>query len=86
MPAEALRIDKFLWHIRLFKSRSLAQVAIEQGHIRINGERAQRAHLAVHIGDVITLPRGEGVMALRILAIPLRRGPAAEAQGCYVCL
>jgi ribosome-associated heat shock protein Hsp15 len=86
MPAEALRIDKFLWHIRLFKSRSLAQVAIEQGHIRINGERAQRAHLAVHIGDVITLQRGEGVMALRILAIPLRRGPAAEAQGCYVCL
>jgi ribosome-associated heat shock protein Hsp15 len=86
MSAEALRIDKFLWHIRLFKSRSLAQLAIAQGCIRINGERAQRAHLAVHIGDIITLPRGEDVIVLRILAIPLRRGPAAEAQGYYVLL
>jgi ribosome-associated heat shock protein Hsp15 len=86
MSAEALRIDKFLWHIRLFKSRSLAQLAIAQGRIRINGERAQRAHLAVHIGDIITLPRGEDVIVLRILAIPLRRGPAADAQGYYVLL
>jgi ribosome-associated heat shock protein Hsp15 len=86
MTAEALRIDKFLWHIRLFKSRTLAQVAVEQGHIRINGERVPRAHIMVHIGDVITLPRGEDVIALQILAIPLRRGPAAEAQDYYVLL
>jgi ribosome-associated heat shock protein Hsp15 len=86
MPGQALRIDKFLWHIRLFKSRALALVAIEQGHIRINGERALRAHIMVHIGDVITLPRGEDVIALRILAMPLRRGPAAEARGFYMCL
>ena len=81
-----LRLDKLLWYLRLSKSRSQAQALIEEGHIRINGERAVKTSVCVHAGDVITLPRVEGVMAIRIDILPQRRGPAAEAQSHYSCL
>ena len=78
-----LRIDKMLWHLRLIKSRSLAQALIADGHVRINGKRVEKSSIEVKIGDTITLPRGDGALAVRILSIPPRRGPAAEAQACY---
>lgn len=81
--ADGLRIDKFLWHIRLSKSRSTAQALIGKGHVRINGARVERSSILVHIGDTITLPRGEAVLAIRVLTVPSRRGPALEAQACY---
>lgn len=81
--ANRLRIDRYLWHIRLLKSRTMAQGLIEQGHIRLNGIRVVKTAATVQVGDVITLPVRDRVLTLEILAIPLRRGPAAEAQGCY---
>lgn len=81
--AATLRIDKFLWFVRLARSRSHAQKLAEEGHIRLNGRRIERAHAAVRSGDLITLPHGNGARVVRVSALPVRRGPAAEALACY---
>lgn len=78
-----MRIDKFLWFARLAKSRSAAQAMAEQGIMRLNGRRIERAHSATRVGDLITLAQGDRIRVVRILALPARRGPAAEAQACY---
>jgi ribosome-associated heat shock protein Hsp15 len=81
-----VRIDKLLFFLRLTKSRAIAQTIAETGHIRINGRRIDRAHQKVAIGDLLTLPHGQGVRVIRLLALPTRRGPAPEAQSCYLAL
>lgn len=78
-----MRVDKLLWYLRLARSRPLAQAMAEAGHIRINGRRIERSHLKVGCGDVLTVPLPSGVRVIEILALPLRRGPAPEAQACY---
>lgn len=83
MAGATLRIDKLLWHLRLSKSRSLAQALIGEGHVRLNGNRVEKPSAEVKVGDTITLPRGQGALAIRLLSIPPRRGPAPEAQACY---
>lgn len=79
----SLRIDRLLWFLRLAPSRSMAQKLVETGHIRIGGQRVSKAAYMVHAGDVLTLPLHSGVRVLQIIAIPARRGPAAEAAACY---
>ncbi|QGP77914.1 RNA-binding S4 domain-containing protein [Sphingobium sp. CAP-1] len=79
----SLRIDKYLWFARLAKSRSAAQKLAEDGHIRLNGRRIDRAHAPVRAGDLITFPHGDSVRVVRVQALPVRRGPAPEAQACY---
>ncbi len=83
---QTLRIDKLLWYLRLYKSRSLAQIAIESGHIRLDGRRIERTSALVKMGDTITLPQGESAIAIRIASLPLRRGPAQEARAHYIRL
>jgi ribosome-associated heat shock protein Hsp15 len=78
-----MRIDKLLWHLRLTKSRSLAQSLVISGHVRLNGKRVEKSSAEVKTGDSITLPKGDGAMAFQLLSIPPRRGPPAEAQACY---
>ena len=78
-----MRIDKLLWFLRLAKSRPIAQAMAAQGHIRLNGRRVERAHHKVSPGDVLVVPRGQGVQVIELLALPVRRGPAPEAQSCY---
>lgn len=78
-----LRIDKLLWFARLSKSRSAAQKLAEDGHIRLNGRRIERAHAPVRSGDLITFPHGDAVRVVRVIQLPTRRGPAPEAQACY---
>lgn len=82
-PGVSLRLDKLLWHLRFAKSRSVAHAMVERGHIRINGRRVEKASAAVRIGDVLTLPFGEDVRVIRLLALPPRRGPVSEALACY---
>ncbi|CAN1496603.1 COG1188 Ribosome-associated heat shock protein implicated in the recycling of the 50S subunit (S4 paralog) [Sphingomonadaceae bacterium] len=84
MALASLRIDKLLWHLRLSKSRSLAQVLVAEGHIRLNGRRVEKPSAEVKVGDALTIPRGDAVLAIRVVAIPPRRGPASEAQACYL--
>jgi ribosome-associated heat shock protein Hsp15 len=81
--AETLRLDKFLWFARIVKTRSLAQTLAEEGRLRISGRVADRAHTAVRVGDVLSFAvRGE-VRVLRVEALPVRRGPPAEARALY---
>ena len=81
-----LRLDKLLWFLRLARTRAAAQERIAAGHIRLNGRRVERSAQAVEVGDVVTLPMGPTVRVIEVLALPVRRGPAAEAQACYRAL
>ena len=83
MADENLRLDKFLWFARLAKTRSAAQALAQAGHLRLDGRRVERAHVAVKVGSVLCLPTQAGSRVVRIDAIPLRRGPAPEARACY---
>jgi ribosome-associated heat shock protein Hsp15 len=78
-----MRIDKLLWYLRLAKTRSIAQTMAEEGHMRLNGRRVDRAHQKVGTGDVLTVALGQRVRVIELIALPQRRGPAPEAQSCY---
>ncbi len=78
-----MRIDRFLYFIRLVKSRTLAQALIEAGHVRIDGKRVEKCSEEVRPGSTIALPLHDRVRILKVLGVPKRRGPAAEARTCY---
>ena len=78
-----MRLDRYLYFIRLVKSRTLAQGLIEQGTVRIDGKRVAKTSEEVRAGSVIALPLHGRVRVLRVLALPGRRGPANEARYCY---
>jgi ribosome-associated heat shock protein Hsp15 len=78
-----MRVDKYLYCIRLIKSRTQAQALIEQGRTRIDGKRVEKVSEPVRVGSVIALPLRDQVRVLRVLALPNRRGPAPEARACY---
>jgi ribosome-associated heat shock protein Hsp15 len=80
--AATLRIDKWLWCARFFKSRGLAQEAVEGGHVQVNGERV-KASRQVRIGDMLRVTRERERYELQVTGIPSRRGPAAEARLHY---
>src|ERR1700686_3422955 len=77
------RIDKWLWHTRFFKTRSLATAAINGGKVHLNAERVKPAH-RVRVGDRLSLRLLGIVAAFEVLGLPRRRGPAAEAQTCFL--
>jgi len=79
----ALRLDKFLYFIRFAKSRAKSVTLIEAGHVRIDGRPITSIRDDVRVSQTITLVIGGKVRAIRVLAIPARRGPAPEAQACY---
>ncbi len=83
MSAERIRIDKWLWHARFYKTRALAQTAAASGRIRRNGARVEKASLEVKPGDVLTLGRGREIVVVRILGCGIRRGPPSEARALY---
>lgn len=83
MTEPGLRIDKWLWHARFFKSRSLATRHCVQGRMRVNGNRVTKPHAMVHQGDVLTFPKGPRIYVVRIAALGARRGPAKEAVTLY---
>lgn len=78
-----MRIDRFLYCIRLVKSRTLAQSLVEAGHVRIDRKRVGKPSDAVRVGSVVALPLGGEVRVVRVLALPARRGPPGEARSCY---
>ena len=78
-----MRLDRYLFFIRLVKSRTLAQALIEEGHVRIDGKRVAKPSEEVREGSVIALPLYGRVRILRVTALPVRRGPAAEARTHY---
>jgi ribosome-associated heat shock protein Hsp15 len=80
--ADRHRIDKWLWHVRLFKTRSLAAEAVNGGKVKRDGERVKAAH-ALRIGQQLSVTLGERAIDLVVLSLPPRRGPATQAQSCY---
>ncbi len=78
-----MRIDRYLHCIRLAKSRTLAQAIVAAGHVRIDGKRVEKPSEEVRIGSIIALPLGDRVRVLRVVSLPHRRGPPAEARQCF---
>jgi ribosome-associated heat shock protein Hsp15 len=78
----AARLDRWLFGVRLFKSRSVAAEAVGGGKVHLNGERVKPSH-EVKPGDTVTFTRGAVVFECVVTAVPLRRGPASEAARCY---
>lgn len=78
-----MRIDRFLYFVRLTKSRTLAQAIVAEGHLRIDGRRAAKPSEEVRVGSVIAMPLHGRVRIIRVAAIPARRGPASEARLAY---
>jgi ribosome-associated heat shock protein Hsp15 len=78
-----VRIDCFLHFVRLVKSRTLAQAIIDQGHVRVDGRRVDKHAHEVRAGSIVALPLHDRVRVLKVIALPVRRGPTREAQACY---
>lgn len=78
-----LRLDKWLWHARFARTRSLAAKLVAEARFRINGKPTDKAHHAVRAGDVLTFPLGPHIRVIKVLALGVRRGPAPEARLLY---
>jgi ribosome-associated heat shock protein Hsp15 len=78
-----VRIDRFLFFIRLTKSRTLAQAVVDTGHVRIDGRRVHKSSEEVRAGSILALPLRDRVRIIRVLSLPARRGPAGEARQHY---
>ncbi|MBY6046453.1 RNA-binding S4 domain-containing protein [Vannielia litorea] len=84
-PGEAtsLRIDKWLFHARFFKTRSLAAKLVSEGKLRVDGTPISKPSRTVSPGDTLTFPKDRHIRVIRIVALGTRRGPAPEAQALY---
>ena len=79
----ALRLDKWLWYARFFKTRAMATRAIAGGRFRLNGEVMSKPHRAAIIGQTVIFAQADTIRVIRIVALGSRRGPAAEAMLLY---
>ncbi|SFR55112.1 RNA-binding S4 domain-containing protein [Litoreibacter janthinus] len=82
--APKIRLDKWLWHARFFKTRTLAAKQVSGGHVRVNANKVDKAATKVGPGDTLTFPQGTQIRVVEIAACGLRRGPAPEAQALYL--
>jgi ribosome-associated heat shock protein Hsp15 len=78
-----LRVDKWLWCARFFKTRSLAADAVGGGKVHVNRERVKPSR-TVRPGDLLEITVGVDVITVEVRSIPVRRGPATEARLCYL--
>lgn len=84
---ETMRLDRFLWFARLVKTRAAAQDLATSGRLRLDGRVVERAAVPVRVGTVVAFATPGGrVRAVRVAALPPRRGPPAEGRACYVDL
>jgi len=77
-----LRLDRWLWCARFYKSRAQAATAVSNGRVQVGGQRAKPAR-PVHIGDSVTVALGGRELELLVRGLPHRRGPASEARLSY---
>ena len=82
-PESSIRLDKWLWHARFFKSRSLANKICGSGRVRVDGAVIEKAHFGARVGQVVTFPQARRIWVVKILRLGRRRGPAPEAQLLY---
>jgi ribosome-associated heat shock protein Hsp15 len=82
-PAEGQRIDRWLWHARLTRTRGAAAALADSGYVRVNGQRVRAASRVVHPGDVITVALQHTVRVVKVRGFVERRGPAATGATLY---
>ena len=78
-----VRVDKWLWYARFFKTRSLASKIVASGVVRLNADKISKPSAVVQPDDVLTFPQGHLIRVIRVTSIGTRRGPAMEAQELY---
>ncbi|WP_037498843.1 RNA-binding S4 domain-containing protein [Sphingomonas jaspsi] len=78
-----MRLDRYLFFVRLLKSRTQAQALIDTGRVRIDGRHVVKCSEEIRTGSTVTLPLHGHVRVIRVTALPARRGPAAEARLHY---
>ncbi|HSC47979.1 MAG TPA: S4 domain-containing protein [Gammaproteobacteria bacterium] len=78
----SVRLDKWLWAARVFKTRALATVAVNGGKVHVNGGRVKPAR-EVRLGDLIAVTREQASMEMVVRGLSAKRGPAREAQTLY---
>lgn len=78
-----MRLDKWLWHARFFRSRTLASEFCETAGVRIAGQPVRKAHYQLRVGDVLTFTQGAHVRVIRVLALNERRVSAPLAREFY---
>ena len=83
MTPPVLRLDKWLWFARFFKSRTLAAKLCQSRRIRINRTVIGKSKTLISEGDIVTFPKGSYVRIIKILKLGKRRGPALEAKTLY---
>lgn len=81
--SESLRLDRWLWFARFFKSRSLAARVCADRRVRVNGAVVAKPDHRVRTGDVLTFPQGREIRVVRVAGIGSRRGPAVEARTLF---
>lgn len=79
----SLRVDRWLWFARFFKTRTLAATMVTEGKVRLDGARLAKPSTQIRCGQVLTFPQGGHVRVIRIIQLGDRRGPAPEAQSLY---
>jgi len=79
---DIVRIDKWLWAARFFKTRSLASKAVSGGHVSLNGNRVKPSR-SVQVGDILVVRRNYIEFTIEVLALSEKRGPAKIAQSLY---
>ncbi|MEL6773489.1 MAG: RNA-binding S4 domain-containing protein [Pseudomonadota bacterium] len=82
-PRPKLRIDKWLYQARFFKTRGLAGEVATTGRLRLNGRHCTKAAQTVSPGDELSFPQANRIRAIRVIALGTRRGPASEAALLY---
>ena len=83
LEKKTLRLDIYLYYIRLFKSRSIATKFILTNRLRISGQVTQKPHKMISVGDVLTMTINDNIKVLKVLDIPNRRGPYSESLNFY---
>ena len=83
LEKKTLRLDVYLYYIRIFKSRSIATKFVSTNRLRISGQVTQKPHKMISIGDVLTMTINHNIKILKVLDIPNRRGPYSEAINFY---
>ena len=78
------RIDKWLWHARVVRTRTGAAALVTAGQVRLNGQRNHAASQAVRVGDVVTVALDRTVRVLKVIGFAERRGSPESVQGLYV--
>ena len=83
IKSQKLRVDKWLWHARFFKTRTLAAKVVAGGHLRVNSRKAEKSSTCVVAGDVLTFAQEKRVRVIKVVALGTRRGPSNEAKLLY---